>query len=209
MKRHKFKRITDTMEQIKFSLDDLIKLLDIIPSINGTDQKAPEELFEPKFELLTSELIVFGFLEHTTFSLSKKELKIPKLSQKGFALRVSLDNRKNYEEISSIFPDGFTVGDFNSVYEKLLASQESGPTQQTINETTEVESDGASSTLLKSTSVSLTGRDAQVRIALRRKNLNFWWLNAHPGYWRMSRMRPFMLTHSSLYFHSQMLNKRR
>lgn len=187
------------MEQIKFSLDDLIKLLDIIPSINRTDQKAPEELFEPKFELLTSELIVFGFLEHTTFSLSKKEFKVPKLSQKGISLRVSLDNRKNYEEISSIFPDGFTVGDFNSVYEKLLASQESGPIQQTINETTEVESDGASSTLLKSTSVSLTGRDAQVRIALRRKNLNFWWLNAHPGHWRMSRMRVGNVETYSLY----------
>lgn len=197
------------MEQIKFSLDDLIKLLDIIPSINRTDQKAPEELFEPKFELLTNELIVFGFLEHTTFSLSKKEFKIPKLSQKGISLRVSLDNRKNYEEISSIFPDGFTVGDFNSVYEKLLESEESNPPQQTTIEIIEGETDSSGSTLSKLTSAIVTESDAQVRIALRRKNLNFWWLNAHPGYWRMSRMRPFMLTHSSLYFHSQMLNKRR
>jgi len=178
------------MEQIKFLLDDLIDLLDSVVRIDIKDQNEINRLMvQPKFDLLYQQLQDFGYLERYSVRLSKSELRIPKLSEKGKILRVRLDDRKVRQEFISIFPDGFSIPEFNSAYEKLLESVENNPIQQTAGEAIEEEVNSTSSTLSKSTSAILTERDAQIRIALRRPNLNFWWLNAHPDYWRMSRMR--------------------
>ncbi|WP_420387285.1 P-loop NTPase fold protein [Roseivirga sp.] len=108
------------------------------------------------------------------------------LKKKGTVLKNILNDKQALEEVNRKYAKGMPPEALGEIYEEFYGAfgskEEKGGQDSDVGVETEKEESYGNTG-------ELTARDLQVRIALRRPNLNFWWLNAHPGYWRMSRMR--------------------